>query len=164
MSDKLALLAPICSITIPAIPPFIAADHYKLGTQDGVVIGFVGIRLIQLVSGLVEAEAPEATLHLQMLQRPAKDPEIIAEFGEDKAGITFGQMWEVLKAQGEGGEGNLLANGYTNIFYCHSQQGSLLLPVYCFWFSVSHYWRVDACPTPNPDDWYASEQVISRTA
>lgn len=164
MSDQLALLAPASTISLPAIPPFVVADHFKVGIQDGVVIGFVGTKLKQMVGGLVEVGAAEATLRFQMLQRPAKDPEIIAEFGEDGAGVTLGQMWEVLKAQGGGGEGNLLTDSYTNIFYCHSQQGSLLLPVYCLWFSVRHYWRVDAAPTPNPDDWYASEQVISRAA
>ena len=161
--DAPGLLMLTGTVVIPVVPPFSVVDRFVVGIQDGVVIGYVGDNFKRMFGNHAEPETPDTTLRIHQLMKLAKDPAIIAELGgEQTAETTLGQMWEMLKIQGEGQDGRLLNNGYVNIFYVRSQVDNQLWAVLCFWRSGRRYWVVSARPVSAPLGWIAGGRVFSR--
>ena len=149
-----------------AIKEFLAKDHFKVGEVEGVKIGYLGDSFKRAFFGTdqcrAEGEVAEATLRIHQLKKASVDSPIIAELGgEEIIETTLGQMFEIMKAQGHGQKGNLLVNGYANIFYIRSSDG-VLWAVYCGWVSDYGCWGVSADSVTAPREWDAGSRVVSR--
>jgi len=81
--------------------------------------------------------------------------------GEAKAETTLFEMYQLLKKQASGGEGELLTNGYANIFYIKDMSG-VLRAVSGNWGDGG--WRVYAIAVEDPGDWDAGYRVFSRNS
>jgi len=155
------LLQLITTVTIPAIKTFSPEGRFQVGERDGVKIGWVGDNAKRLMRGMVEEAVEQTTLRIHTLKEPSSDGPIIAELGgEEVITTTWGQMYEMMRRQGHGQEGNLLTNGYANIFYIKCSDG--IWAVCCRWRSRYADWRVGANPVTFPLRWGAGCQVASR--
>lgn len=154
----------VTTVVTPAIATFRALDHFKVDTAGEVKIGYLGdnfCRFFLSGDGKIETDIVEATLRVHRLAKSSVDGPIIAELGgEHLAETTLAQMWELMKAQGHGQRGNLLAN-YANIFYIRDANG-VLWAVSCRWYSARDSWFVSAAPRATPCPWGDDSQVVSR--
>jgi len=159
------LLEPVSTVTVPAIETFGAKEHFKDDRSGPVVIGFIGSnfrRTFLAGEGKIETNITETTLRIHKLVRASVDGPILAELGgEETAETALAQMYELMKAQGQGQKGNLLTNGNANIFYIRDANGTLWA-VDCSWHSDNRCWHVHAYSVTNPDTWYEGDQVVSR--
>jgi len=155
-----ALLKPIGTTSLPALLAFNAEEKFQLGTTDGVKIWGVGPNFKTHFLDKKEKDAPAVELRIHQLRRSSKDPSIIKALGGIKiVETTLGQMWEMVKKQGTGQTGDLLVNGWANIFYIKDDDG-ILWAVRCRWRGSG--WGVEARSVSDPDDWTAGSRVFSR--
>lgn len=156
------LLRFVKEVKLPAIATFLVKDHIKVGEIEGVKIGYVSEDFTREFGSKVENEVAEATLKIHQLKKNSVDSPIIAELGgETVVETTIGQMFEMMKKQGRGQRGNLLTNGYANIFYAQNASG-VPWAVSCYCYSVSGDWSVFAIPVTYPNLWYEGRRVFSR--
>lgn len=164
------LLEQIGTSNTTAITTFDVAAHIRVMTEKErktaeVPIGWMNDDAQRIVKGLVETDVAAATLRRYNLLRNSVDEPIIAELGggDDITLITtrWAQMYEMMKAQAHGEEGDLLVNGYANIFYIPDKDGTVWAAI-CRWRSSVGYWNVYALPVTFPDTWCAGRQVFSR--
>jgi len=157
------------TLPIPAIPPFDVRAHFNPGATTEVVIGdvgdhFWGMFASERVDREDEPEMPATILQIHNLVKPVDSLALIAELGEVKAGITLGQMWEVLKVQGQEHDEESLP--FIICFVRLQQDGELW--VVCFgWESEDsdlRGWEVGACKPEWSGDWNVPAMVISRAA
>lgn len=163
MSD---LLAGVGTVALPAIEAFQAADHFKeKGKAPGDINLWLGDNFKSWFlkgSGKIEVDTPAAELRIHRLRQPSVDAPIIKELGGEVIVEThLAQMWEMLKQQPNGEPGNLLVNGYWNIFYICNQE-DVLCAVYCRWRSGDRGWGVGAFPVTFPGRWLGGRRVVSR--
>jgi hypothetical protein len=115
--------------------------------------------------GKIEDPISEQMLRYGNLTTSSVDGLIIEELGgEAKAETTLSELYDLLKkqAKGEAGEaGDLLTNGYANIFYI-KDTSSVLRAVGVDWFVVG--WSVSAFSVENSFDWNAGGRVFSRNS
>lgn len=159
-----SLLEFVGTAAVPAIPTFRAKEHFKDDRSGPVAIGYIGDNFRDAFlagEGIVEDAVPEAALRIHELVKTSVDGPITAELGNSVAETTLGQMYEMMKAQGHGKKGNLLTNGYANIFYVRGQ-GNVLWTVDCNWLSSHQCWSVDADLVTYPKAWGAGAQIVSR--
>lgn len=160
-----ALLEPVTSVSLPAVEAFSAKDHFKVGKVDGVTIGWIGDTFtgnFLTGPGKNEIDVPAAGLRVHKLRRGSVDEPVVAELGgEEQVETYLACMWEMMKLQGAGQNGDLLVNGYANIFYVRDDNG-VLWAAYCIWYSGARDWFVGADPVTYPREWSAGFQVFSR--
>ena len=113
-------------------------------------------------NGKIEEPIDSQELRYGNLTKGSVDGPIIAELGgEAKAKTTLTEMFDLLKKQSNGDEeGDLLTNGYANIFYIKDTSGVLRA------VRVSRRddgWYVVACSVENTCDWFAGRRVFSRS-
>lgn len=159
------ILGPVVrKLDVPAIPTFRAKEHFKVDRSGPVVIGWIGDNFRNTFlagDGMVEGAVLEATLRIHRLVKASVDMSIIAELGEAVAETTLGQMYEMMKVQGHGEQGNLLINCYANIFYVRDHN-NVLWAAGCYWDSSGGCWSVGALPVTSSSTWSAGVQVFSR--
>lgn len=102
----------------------------------------------------------------EMLQRNMYDKEIIDELlgGMEevrKHAVTLDQIAAKIDLQPNGEDGELLNNGYANIFYV--LDGDVLSAVNVDWLSDHCKWFVNAWPLDGGGYWYAGDQVFRNT-
>lgn len=157
-----ALLEPITTIAVPAIETFIAGAKFALGETDGVKIGWLGDNFKTNFGTKTENGVTAQNLRIHRLRKYSVDAPIIAELGgEELIETNLATMWEMMKKQGHGEQGDLLVNGYANIFYIRDSAGALWA-VDCSWYSFNGDWNVHAYPVANPYRWIEGDQVFSR--
>lgn len=160
-----ALLEPVTFLNLSAVEAFSAKEKFAIGTQDGVVIGWHGDNFKKhFLNGVGknEIDVPEVQLRVHKLRKGSVDGPIIKELGgEEIVETNLATMFEAMKKQGSGQAGDLLVNGYANIFYIRDDNGTLWA-VFCRWYSDYRYWLVEAFPVTSPNDWVADYQVFSR--
>src|SRR3989344_3077877 len=155
-----ALLKPIGMISLPDLPAFNAGEKYRLGMTDGMKIGYIGSNFNTHFGGKKEKNLQSVELRIHLLRQRSKDPAIIAELGgEEKVETYLATMFAMMKKQGTGQTGDLLVNGYANIFYIKDDDDTLWA-VLCLWAGSS--WRVEAPSLSHPCAWPAGRQVFSR--
>lgn len=111
--------------------------------------------------GKVEGVATEVSLRFYTLLKPAVNASIVAELGgEGKSETTLTDMFILMKRQGNGWIGDLLVNGYSNIFFINDNMGVLRF-VSVTWTGGS--WSVDAGPISCPRGWRGGDVVVSRS-
>lgn len=161
-----ALLEPVTIlVSVPGNEAFTAKDKFKVGTQDGVKIGWLGDNFKKHFlsgAGRIEIDVPAQDLRVHQLRKASTDPPIIAELGaEELIETNLATMWELMKKQGSGQAGDLLVNGYANVFYIRDDNG-VVWAVSCFWISDTQDWGVGADAFSNPDVWYVGLRFFSR--
>lgn len=160
-----ALLEPVTIVNFPAVEAFSAKEKFSIGTQDGVVIGWLGDNFKKhFLNGVGknEIDVPEAQLRVHKLRKGSVDGPIIKELGgEEIVETNLATMFEAMKKQGSGQTGDLLVNGYANIFYIRDDSGTLWA-VDCYWRSGRRCWCVEARPIARPGGWAADYRVFSR--
>ena len=157
------ILALVRTIAVPALPRFVARDHFKVDTSDSakVKIWVLGSNFQNHFLGKIEGPADPAELTVHTLTEASRDDRILAELG-DLAETTLSQFFSLLSLQGNGeSEGVLLVNWYANITYVRDDEGTLWA-VYAYWFSHEGGWFVDAFSVEFLIEWLAGIQIVSR--
>lgn len=159
--EKRKLLELVRTVSVPGISEFRATDKFKVGeTVDGVKISqYMGDNFKKFFLPKIESNVPATEIRVHKLFRKSRDLGIRAEIGEGKEETTLGQLWEMLKLQGNGQDGVLLTNGWANIFYIRDINGNLWA-VYAHWYGVG--WDLNADSVESPSGWRAGGQVCSR--
>ncbi len=140
-------------IKVSARERFVVADNFKKGNAG---IYYLGDNFKKWFGSKVETNVPAATLSSRRLTQSSVDGPIKVELGENHE--TFlSWLFEKIEAQADGHEGELLVNGYANIFYVDGRV------VYAFW-CAGDGWRVDAGEVADPDTWSAGGRVFSRNS
>lgn len=162
MNGTTLLLRSISTISVPTIGPFVAKDHFKEDRNGEAGIGWLGSNFKRYLLGKTEEAVPETTLRIHQLVKGSVDGPITAELGAEQiVETTLGQMFEMMKKQAHGEEGDLLVNGNAIIFYIRDINGQLWA-VYCRWDSDYRYWYVEARSVAYPRAWRDGRRVISR--
>ncbi len=170
MVDKLAsgakakvskLLELVTSVKVAAVKEFIAADKFKAGeTVDGVkYYSSFGGNFIKHFLSKVERDVAATDLRVHKLLCNSKDLGIRTGIGEDNEETSLAHLQQCLKRQGNGEKGDLLINGWANIFYIRDMDGNLWA-VRAYWCGVG--WCLSADSVEDPDGWSAGDQVFSR--
>ena len=110
------------------------------------------------VSKIAQSVSAE-TLRKSRLTKRSLDKPILDELG-DRAVTTLAHLAELLKKQPKGESGDLLVNGYANIFYIEDVKGQLWA-VAARWYA-GYGWDVYALSVSYPDGWNAVSVVFSR--
>ena len=118
------------------------------------------LKFAKPVSGVVAT-----TIRKHELVKPANDSQI-------RSGLPEGHVFQVdelcshlagmIQRQSNGGAGELLNNGYVNLFYV--QVGSEVVVVRVYWNAVYREWGVSADHQLGDGQWRAGGQVFSATA
>ena len=155
------------SVTLSAIPLFDVGAHFMVTPEKErkhaeLVIRWLGDNAQRLVKGSVEPEVAQAFLRIHSLTKASVDGSIIAELGGEEVILTtWGQMREMMRRQSRGQPGDLLTNGYANVFYIRQANGEVWA-VRCYWYPDYGDWDVAAYPVTRPFEWYAGRRVVSR--
>ena len=143
---------------------FVAKDKFR---KDSKEVKFYGIwnnftEWFLSGNGKIEEPIDEKELRYGKLIKSSVDGPIVEELGgEAKAETTLTELHDLLKKQANGEEGDLLTNGYANIFYVKDTSG-VLRAVRVIWRGVG--WRVRADSVEYPHDWFVGFRVFSRNS
>lgn len=152
----------VATVVLPAQPRFVARDHFKVDTSAK-----AKVKIAFIWSGfqpfLEKTEEPvgETTLAVRKLTKDLLDKEIRKELGGEKEETTLSQFWAMLEKQGHGQAGELLTNGYANIFYIRDAENTLWA-VRAYWDADRGGWDVHARSVTRPPWWHAEDRVVSR--
>ncbi len=162
-----SLLELVATLAVPPLPAFDVAAHFRVMSMEErktaeVPIGWISDAAKSIVGSYTEPEPEiaETGLNIHKLCKASVDATILAELGE-RATTTWAQMYEMMRRQGRGQEGNLLVNSWSNIFYIRDRNNKLWA-VDCGWNAGSRCWRVRAFPVTVPSTWDADNRVVSR--
>jgi prepilin-type processing-associated H-X9-DG protein len=132
---------------------FVVADNFEKGKAG---IYSLGSNFQKWFGDKVETNVPAATLSSYTLTCSSVDGPIKAELGENHE--TFlSWLFEKIEAQADGREGELLVNGYANIFYVDGRV------VFAHW-RAGRGWHVSARVVTYPDSWSVGRRVFSRNS
>ncbi len=152
------------TITSATTEKFVAKDKFH---KDSKEVKFYGIRdnftnWFLAGNGKIEEPLGEQVLRYGNLTKNSVDGPIIEESGgEAKAETTLTELYELLKKQPNGEEGDLLTNGYANIFYIKDTRG--VLRAVCVDWDVDG-WYVFVISVENPGVWVAGVRVFVRNS
>jgi len=131
------------TVAIPAMTePFVAKDKFRKGSEIVKFHGFYGNFWDDFLFGFskIEELRSERVLRYGNLTKSSFRGSIIKELGgEAKAETTLFELYDLFTRQGNGEEGDLLTDGYANIFYVRNISG-VLCAVFVFWRDGG--WRV----------------------
>ena len=143
---------------------FVAKDKFR---KDSKEVKFYGIwnnftEWFLSGNGKIEEPIDEKELRYGKLIKYSLDGPIVEELGgEAKAETTLTELHDLLKKQANGEEGDLLTNGYANIFYVKDTSG-VLRAVDVHWDDAG--WIVAANSVEHPGDWSVGYRVFSRNS
>ncbi len=161
------LLELIKRVQLPAVEAFSARSCFVItrNTPDDVKLGWVGddfARVFLNDAGPNEIDVPASEHRIHRLLKWLQDEPIIVKLGGEQVAEThLAHMWEMMKRQGQGQQGDLLVNGYANIFYIRASYGTCWA-VDCYWNSNLQYWHVGARSDTGARVWVDGDQVFSR--
>jgi hypothetical protein len=157
---KEKLLEFVASFKVAGAEKFVAKQHFKKDTSDTAIvkISWLGDDFKTNFLGLTEENVPEADLKVQKLLKGSRDPGIIVELGDNYT-VSLAHVWNAMALQPKGEDGNLLTNGWANIFYVADVNG-VVWAVCVGWYGAG--WYVHAYSVEHPDGWDADFQVLSR--
>jgi len=108
--------------------------------------------------GKIEDPIGSQELRYGNLTKDSVDRPIIEELGgEAKAETTLSELYDLLKKQAKGEEGDLLTNGYANIFYIKNTE-DVLRAVHVYWHNAG--WYVSASSVESSYGWSARYRVF----
>ncbi len=157
---KKKLLQFITSFKVAGAEKFVAEENFKEDTSDTAVVKISGFNKEFKTNflSLIEEDIPEAELKVQKLLKDSRDPGIIVELGESHT-VSLAHVWNAMAFQSKGEEGNLLTNGYMNIFYVADVNG-VVWAVVVDWYDDG--WYVRAYSFGAEVEWDADYLVLSR--
>lgn len=152
-------------VQLPAVKAFSAKRCFVTrDTPEGVKLGWISFSFQQVFLNGVghnEIDIPASELRVHRLRKRSKDETIIDALGGEEVAETYlAHMWEMMKIQGQGQQGDLLVNGYANMFYIRATNGKLWT-VRCRWIARYGNWCVGARPIALPCWWSIGSQVFS---
>ncbi len=139
--------------------PFVAKEKFTL-KKDGGICSYLHPDFSSWFLGKTEDAKGETTLRSATLTKDSLDKAILAELGT-LAETTLTEMFAMMEAQADGTEGDLLTNGYANIFYV-KDVNNVLRAVSASWSGGG--WGVGAGSVEDPDGWLADGRVFSRNS
>lgn len=159
-----SLLELVATVELPAIAAFLAEDHFIVGEVEGVKIGSLAPdfrREFLGGAGRLETAVEAVTLGVHRLCKHSVNEPIIAELGgQEQAKTTLGQMWKMLRRQGQGQKGVLPTDGRVTVFYIPNAKG-VLWTVACYRHHYFAEWRVEAPPITDLTGWSEGHHVVS---
>ena len=155
------LLTFVRQASVPEIKKFSAADVLKkVGlNRDGVRIAGLGENFKAQFGKMVEENTPATELVVNRLERYADAINIAGAVPREKRPTTIGQIYGLVLAQKDGGDGPLLTNGWANLFLAYGEDGNLWL-VYVY--LLSDGWDFYAYPLGDSRRWFDGDQVFFR--
>ena len=157
------LLEPIGTVTILATKKkFVAKKKFIIDTSDKakIKISYLGDNFKKWFLDKAEEPIKETKLRYDRLTECSVDEPIITELGgEEKAETTLTEVFSLMEKQPNGKDGDLLNNGYANIFYVRDADG-VLRAVNVNWNDGG--WNVNANTVENPNRWNVGNVVFSR--
>jgi hypothetical protein len=155
----------IATVTIPATTEkFVAKDKFKVdtGRKAKVKISYIGDNFKSWFMGKTEEPFAGSTVYGRKLNKGSVDGPILAELGgQEKAETTLSELFAMMERQANGESGELLTNGYANIFYVRDIDGTLRA-VRVGWYGGG--WFVGAYSVGRPLGWRAGRCVFSRNS
>jgi len=155
----------IATVPIPATTEkFVAKDNFKVDISEDakVKISYLGDNFKKWFTGKTEEPFPGSTVYGRKLNKDSVDGPIIAELGgQEKSETTLSEVYAIMERQPNGKAGELLNNGYANIFYVRDITGTLRAVV-VYWDDDG--WGVDAVSVEDPHEWYSGDLVFSRNS
>lgn len=150
------------SVSPATTEKFVAKKKFVVDTSKTakVKISYVDSNFQIWFYGKTEEPKLSTTLSRYKLLKNSVDGPIIAELGgETVVETTLQDVWTKMVAQANGETGELLINGYANIFYIRDINGTLRA-VSVYWGADG--WRVGAHSVDDPVEWSAGLRVFSR--
>jgi hypothetical protein len=151
VSGLLQLINP--KIKVSAHESFVVADNFKKGVAG---IYDISDNFSRWFGSKVEKDISSTTLVSRKLTRNSVDGSIKAELGESHE-VFLTWLFEMIEAQADGRDGELIVNGYVNIFYIDGYAVSAC-------GRTGHGWSVGAYEVTNPNTWDAGSVVFSRNS
>lgn len=155
----------VCTFTVaPTTEKFVAKDKFKVdtGKKAGVRTSFLGDNFKEWFLNKIEGPFPGSTVNGRKLEKNSVDGPILAELGgSEVAETTLTELYAAMEAQPNGESGDLLNNGWANIFYIRDINGTLRA-VDVYWLGDG--WFVFAHSVEDPSEWNADRQVFSRNS
>lgn len=153
------------TLSLPAIHgKFVARHRFVIDTKENAKVKFsyFGPNFVNWFMDKSEDSIGATKLCGYKLLEDSVDAPIVAELGgEGKVETTLQELYSALKKQRKGEKGDLLADGWWNIFYVRDAKGTLRA-VYVRWDGVG--WRVFAHEVSNPVTWGAGSHVFTRNS
>ncbi len=141
--------------------PFVAKEKFTL-KKDGGICSYLHPDFSSWFLGKTEDAKGETTLRSARLTKDSLDKAILAELGT-LAETTLTEMFTMMEAQADGKEGDLLTNGYANIFYIKDITGTgTLRAVRARW--ADDGWGVVAFSVEYPRRWGGGRRIFSRNS
>jgi len=143
---------------------FVAKDKFKVDTERKakVKISHLGDNFKEWFLGKTENPFAGSTIYGRKLEKNSVDGPILQELGGNEAAeTTLTEMYAAMEAQPNGENGDLLNNGWANIFYIKDVNGTLRA-VRVRWSDDG--WHVHACSVENPLEWFTDRRIFSRNS
>ena len=148
-------------VAVGGTEKFIAADAFGANNPAGIKF-FLGDNFKKFFLGKIEENVESATLNVHRLEKPSRNPEIMAELGAEKRVVKLAHFHGLIKAQANGQEGPLLISGYATVAYIEDDESGNLWAVCADWFSFNRGWFIGADSVGDPGGWGMGVQVLSR--
>lgn len=127
-----------------------------------VKISYISNTFKEWFLGKIENPFSGSTVSGRKLEKSSVDGPVLAELGgNETAKTTLTEMYAAIGAQPNGESGDLLTNGWANIFYIEDINGTLRA-VHVRWRGVG--WDVGAYSVGSPNEWYADSRVFFRNS
>ncbi|MFA6414660.1 MAG: hypothetical protein WC217_02680 [Candidatus Paceibacterota bacterium] len=137
IDEKSDLLSMCGVVELDRVAPFAVGEKFQQGRViDGVNVLWVGWSFDNDFFKKVEYPVNPATFYSYRLQKKTKALHIIKELGSGTRDTALSQLWEIVKAQGDGQQGLLLTDGSVNIVFALNKFGEAR--------TVEAYWNVRA--------------------
>ncbi|MFA5754593.1 MAG: hypothetical protein WC905_04600 [Patescibacteria group bacterium] len=143
---------------------FVAKDKFKVDVSKKakVKISYLGDNFKEWFLGKEEDPFAGSTVSGRNLEKSSVDGSILVELGgKEAAKTTLMELYTAMAAQPNGESGDLLNNGWANIFYIEDINGTLRA-VFVVWGVDG--WYVSASSVENPREWDAGSRVFSRNS
>lgn len=164
--NTVKLLRQLTIVSAAGIQKFAAAGAFGENNPDGIKF-YLWKNFQNNFLGKIEEDVPAATIAVHRLEKSSRDQGIMAELGIDletkKGVIKLAHFFELIKAQANGQEGQLLVNGYANIAYIEDENGKLWA-VSADWGSDGRGWDVYASSVEDPREWRDGGRVLSQVS
>ena len=152
------ILAPYRQLTVgPLTEPF--NPHVVFQTREGLWVSpqFTD-RILSVVRDVAKRESA-TSLQSFTLVKDALDTQIRAGLPENHL-VEPWQIAALITKQPKGEEGDLLTNGYANLFYVKGKAEQVFV-VHVHWFAGNREWYVNAWKLVENDRWYSGHRLFS---
>lgn len=155
------LFAFVKGVELPERAEFRPADHFRVTPGSDremadVVIGYIDPDFQSLLDRADAEPAKEAqTLSIRRTLRVATLGQMLVSLPQQAEKVALGGVWQMIKKQGRGQEGDLLVDGGANLFFI----GRTVLD--CRWGPANRYWYFNIRPVSHSCGWGAGRLFIS---